>query len=955
MNIPGRTILISGKSLRLLCFCFVVFSTNVLAQTQPPVAQNFHQWGSVTIFNGLPSDSVRAIAQTPDGILWFGTDNGLARFDGRRVQTVSLPGENSNKILALKLAPDDTLWIGTENGAYRYNGGNAEQIDGTKDFAITAILFGDETLLATANGVLLTVGPKEDGSLHAEKASPQTLTGSDGQTLRFTSLINDGNRVIVGTASRSLMIFQERNLSEIRSSPRPYFINALARDGNGTVWTGTDAGGSRSGLFLLSDLANPKRVGETLGDVLSVEPDSGGGIWAGTDKNGLFHFRGEQQLEHFTFENTSGSLRSNTVYAIFTDREGVVWTGTNRGVSRFDASSPFQQVISDSPNSNFIRTFYKDPNGQIYVGTNRGLFAAEGNGWSEVAGFEKKIIYAVGQDVNGALLNGTPDGLLDATGKSIFSGDTRSIVRFRGNIYAAIFGQGVVEINNNQANVVVPNQATTSLFATADKLFIGTAGQGVFAFDGTNAAQLIAPENLGNTAIWKILASAGNSLWIAGQSGLYRYEDGQVEKIISDHDVRDFALNGNDIWAATSDAGMLHLRYDDTFGWLTAGISVEQGLPSEKTFALLLLDRRLLIGTNRGLATYQPSTIAPAIATVRILSRRLHDPDEIRSTIALDYPQNSLLVEVAGQSSRTFPEEFQYAFLLKNNKGEVIDKRLSADAQFAPENLSPGTYSIEARAFNRDLLSSEPLFVRFSVARAPFPWTATALGVLLAIAVIALIIAVIESRRIAQRNRELAAARFDLANEAERERRRIARDLHDQTLADLRNLQMMSDRLSPGNANFRAEIELVSTEIRRICEDLSPSVLENVGLTASLEFLLSHTVENYQFHAAENLEEKIKFPVNVQLQIYRIAQEILTNIKRHSNAALVQMHIEVTDENEFVLTIKNDGDPFDPSVVSKKGRGIANIRSRAALIKSDIAWQTNGAATTFELRKRPDA
>ncbi|MEP7149528.1 MAG: two-component regulator propeller domain-containing protein, partial [Acidobacteriota bacterium] len=54
--------------------------------TPLPAVQNFHQWGSITVFNGLPSDSVRAISQTPDGVMWFGTDNGLARFDGRRVQ-----------------------------------------------------------------------------------------------------------------------------------------------------------------------------------------------------------------------------------------------------------------------------------------------------------------------------------------------------------------------------------------------------------------------------------------------------------------------------------------------------------------------------------------------------------------------------------------------------------------------------------------------------------------------------------------------------------------------------------------------------------------------------------------------------------------------------------------------------------------------------------------------------
>jgi len=937
--------------MRFLVFLCAFFHV-AFAQTQPPVAQNFHQWGSVTIFNGLPSDSVRAIAQTPDGILWFGTDNGLARFDGRRVQTVSLPDTTSNKILALKLAADGALWIGTENGAFLFGSGKATQIEGTKDLSITAILLGENTLLATANGVLLTVGAKENGSLYAEKAAPQMLVGSDGQPLRFTSLAKDGDRIIAGTAGRSLVLFEDGRLSEIHSSPRPYFINALTQDGGGNIWASADAGGSRSGLFRLNDLANPNRIGETLGDVLSVETDGSGGVWTGTDKNGLLHFRNEQQLQHFTFENTSGSLRSNKVYAIFIDREGVVWAGTNRGVSRFDSSSPFQRVISDSPNSNFIRTLYRTSTGGVYVGTNRGLFVADGSFWREVSGFEKKTIYAVGEGTSGGLVVGTSDGLMDESGKTILNGDTRSVAQFHGKTYAAVFDQGLVE---STGEVALTISTPTSLFPTAGNLFIGTADQGVFSFDGTSAQKVIAPEDLGEKAVWKIALGSDDALLIACQNGLYRYRDGQIEKLISDHDVRDFGLNGNDIWAATSDAGLLHVRYDDVFGWLVSNISVEQGLPSEKAFALLLLDHRLLIGTNRGLAAYEPGTVSPAIAAVRILSRRLHDVSELRSTIALDYPQNSLLVEVAGQSSRTFPEEFQYGFLLKNRKGEVIDKRISADAQFAPENLSPGDYTIAARAFNRDLLPSEPLTVRFSVARAPFPWTATALGVLLAIAVIALIIAVIESRRIAQRNRELAAARFDLANEAERERRRIARDLHDQTLADLRNLQMMSDRLSPSNAEFRSEIESVSTEIRRICEDLSPSVLENVGLTASLEFLLSHTVENSRFNAAEDLEEKIKFPMNVQLQIYRIAQEVLTNIKRHSNAALVEMLIDVTDDSEFVMTIKNDGEPFDPSVVSKKGRGIANIRSRAALIRSEIAWQTNGSGTTFELRKPTNA
>ncbi|NJM52997.1 MAG: hypothetical protein HC846_06135 [Blastocatellia bacterium] len=238
----------------------------------------------------------------------------------------------------------------------------------------------------------------------------------------------------------------------------------------------------------------------------------------------------------------------------------------------------------------------------------------------------------------------------------------------------------------------------------------------------------------------------------------------------------------------------------------------------------------------------------------------------------------------------------------------------------------------------------------FSVAKAPFPWTSTALAVLLLIAVIALVMAIIESRQIVAKIKKIAAARFDLANEAERERRRIARDLHDQTLADLRKLMLKSDKLEGENAEFRQEIESVSDEIRRICEDLSPSVLENVGLTAALEFLLINTIENHNFNCAEGLEE-LNFPSNVQMQIYRIAQEVLNNIKRHAEANFVEM--KISDENGFQMIIENDGKPFAPDFENlPKGRGISNIKSRAELIEAEFSWKNSeDGKTIFTLQK----
>jgi signal transduction histidine kinase len=293
------------------------------------------------------------------------------------------------------------------------------------------------------------------------------------------------------------------------------------------------------------------------------------------------------------------------------------------------------------------------------------------------------------------------------------------------------------------------------------------------------------------------------------------------------------------------------------------------------------------------------------------------------------------------------------------------------------EGLRPGKYRVTARAFSKDLVASDALSFELSIAKAPFPWTSTALAILLALALLALLWAVLERRRIArtsaalvEANNELADARLNLANEAERERRRIARDLHDQTLADLRHLLMLSDQV-PANgaagkqldpAVLRTEIESISHEVRRICEDLSPSVLQNVGFAAALEFALSHAVQDapadrrfdYEFVCDELLEERAQLPANVQMQIYRMVQEAVSNICRHAGATHVKMTVETNPGGDFVLQLQDNGCDFDPREQKNLvGRGLANMRARASLIGAEISWEkqdSGGTVFTLQLK-----
>jgi signal transduction histidine kinase len=979
-----------------------------------------HQWGAVTLFHGLPSDRVHAIAQDADGAMWFGTDSGLAKYDGRRTQTMTVEGLMSKRVLALKLDADGALWVGTETGATRLVGGDARAIPETAGKSIENIITPERgrAILASAEGVIFDCRVNPDGSLSVKTIPEKPLASADFERpgpLNLTSLALKDNVLYIGTLTRGLIAVENDAVSEIRSTPRPFFVNAVEMDAEGHLWYGAKAKKDESGLYKANDLMRPAKIGAELGTVASLRAGLHDDMWVGTDGRGVFHYdTGAHLIERFTFEETAGGLRSDHVYAIFVDREEVVWFGTDRGVCRYDPHAPRVENVSTVAESNFVRTLFQTSNGRLLAGTNRGLFTydKQAGAWTPLNELQQTPVYAITEDRSGRILVGAGNGLYRSEGRArdkssalqlmrieSSAGDinndngVRAITEFQGSTYVAVFGRGVERFNENGRTLVWPGaqtdaQARDIISLHADKngkLLIGTASAGVFVFDGKTASSLPALEKLKGTAVRAILDEGNDRLWLASARGLYLYHAGELKEVLTGIDVRDLAATTDttnaSIWCATS-GGVVKVLLDDQLGVVTSRLDVEQGLPSQNTFAVVSVpaenkDETLFIGTNRGIARYVPSHLAPALAPVRVIGQRIHQLSELRTGLDLDYPQNSLVLDVSATSSRTFPEQFQYAFLLYDSGGRIIKQKFSRDAQFTMENLKAGRYKVVARAFSKDLVASEPLTFEFNVAGAPFPRTTVALSVLLILALIALWWGYRQNRRLArtgatlsETNRQLADARMQLANETEAERRRIARDLHDQTLADLRHLLMMTDQL-PANGNglkqeatpavFRTEIESISNEIRRICEDLSPSVLENVGFSAALEWALANAVTHspverkfeYEFIADDDLDERLNFSRATQMQIYRIVQEVVSNITRHAGATRVRLAVSTSQEGAFLLMLEDNGRDFEPKDRKKKqGRGLANIRARASLIEAEVNWKKRaGGGTQFTLCK----
>jgi signal transduction histidine kinase/ligand-binding sensor domain-containing protein len=970
---------------------------------RPPVQgesaspSNLHQWGAVTLFHGLPSDHVRAIAQDAEGVLWFGTDGGLAKYDGRRTQKVIDAGLPSGRVQVLKAGRDGVLWVGTDTGAARLVRDTFHSIEETAGQTITSINASEQgrTVLASAQGRVFMSMTAADGSVRVESIGPEKsplLTLDSSAPLILTSVASVPGGLILGTRGRGLLTMRGGEIKEILSRPRPFFIEDITLDNGGHPWFGAETTNSDSGLYQSSDLLQPQKIGRNTGTVTSMFFDSAGDLWVGTGGQGVFHYRDSLEAAHFTFENTAGALRSNFVYSVFVDREGVVWLGTDRGVCRYDPRSPQSQTVSNHPESNFVRVLFQSADGRWWCGTNRGLFVREPHSseWQSVPEMAARTIHAIAQDSTGRLLIGTAGGFYAGTSGSYPftpieksedvsspAASVRAIAEFQGVTYLAAFGSGLERFDEAGRTVVWPLDpldplATTdarqreviSLHADGnDRLWIGTAEAGLFVFDGREVRHEDVLSELNGSPVWDIERAGDGALWLATGRGLHVYRSNKLVPVLSGSDARHIVVDdsGKAVWCATAGNGLFKIRLrEHAQAMVLTRLDTEHGLPSNSIFTIFPersnSDTTVLwLGTNRGITRYEAGTVAPVLHATRILPAGLN----------MEYPQNSFLLEVAARSSRTFPEQFQYSFSLAAAGSDIIDERISRDSQFLMDDLRPGRYRVVVRAFGNDLVPSDPLAFDFTVGSAPFPWTSAALSVLLGWALVALWYGYRQNRKLTQTNVALADTRRQLANETENERRRIARDLHDQTLSDLRGLLLSTDRLPAAGGDepavFRSEIESISTEIRRICEDLSPSVLANVGLTAALEFALSDGVAHlpaeekfeYQFVCSDDLEERLHFDAAVQIQIYRIVQEAINNACRHAAASRVRLSVEIAGA-DFIVTLEDNGRGFDMTTRhGKASRGLTNIRSRASLIDAEVHWRTRpGGGVIFTLRKR---
>jgi protein-histidine pros-kinase len=208
---------------------------------------------------------------------------------------------------------------------------------------------------------------------------------------------------------------------------------------------------------------------------------------------------------------------------------------------------------------------------------------------------------------------------------------------------------------------------------------------------------------------------------------------------------------------------------------------------------------------------------------------------------------------------------------------------------------------------------------------------------------------------VAARTAELEASRRDLLALAasqdegiEDERRRLAREVHDQLGQILTALKLRVQRWLPRDPEFRYYDRLLDDAIattRRIAADLRPPLLDDLGLAAALGQL----VRRDDLAASVRVDDDHLLTPRQAEQLFRIAQEAVTNVQRHARATRIDVQGSVA-EQDYVLAVQDDGMGFDAANVRPGALGLISMRERAHAAGGQCRWFADAHGTRVEIR-----
>ncbi|HEX5689813.1 MAG TPA: two-component regulator propeller domain-containing protein, partial [Roseiflexaceae bacterium] len=428
------------------------------------------QWGAE---QGFPGGPVYAIAQTPDGYLWIGTEKGLVRFDGWRFQPFP-HADTPAPVLGLLADAEGNLWIRLRSPSLlRYRAGKFENVIAAlaqTEPGITAMTSGN-------HGEALFAG-LGNGTLRYRNGKFVTLASrSELPNFLVISLAETSDRLIwLGTRDVGLFRLHEGRIAPLAPKLPDRKINCLLPDGQ-NLWVGTDNGVVRWNGVTFDAPLSLKRT-----QALTMLRDRDANVWIGTVAEGLLRFNGD---------STASLAGSRAVTALFEDREGNLWVGSAEGLER----------VRDSA---FV-SYDTEKSGPLYVNDDGHAWFAPTTGglcWLDTEGHTRRVA-ALDDDVVYSITGG--DG-------ELWVGRQRSgLTRLRGTGAAVTY---------TQADGLAQNSVYAVHRARDGSVWAGTLNGGASRFSNGKFTTFTIADGLASNAVTALLESADGTIWFATPNGL---------------------------------------------------------------------------------------------------------------------------------------------------------------------------------------------------------------------------------------------------------------------------------------------------------------------------------------------------------------------------------------------------------------------------------------------------
>jgi len=626
-----------------------------------PACHLFGQQGAlrfsrVSHEQGLSQVQVNCLLQDRRGFLWFGTKDGLNRYDGYEMRLYKAnPADpetlTDSQILSLAEDPDGVIWVGTINGLNAYD----PTVDRFQRFPHEP----DNPQSPSGNHIGALLSDKR-GKLWI--GAPGGVDRLDLATRRFERMLGESERIQpicffedsrgaiwIGTA-KGLIVYPAADRATVRLSHNPQEpdsltpgrVSAIAEDGSGRLWVG--AGRTLNVL----DLDEFHREGRArfqrysapdgadlpmLGNIRALHVHEGA-LWIGTDREGLYKLDlASGDLRNWRHDSTDRkSLGYDTVRAIAEDRGGLLWFATGGdGLSVYNPRRPFEYWghrpgVDDSLPDPRIYAVFQDSDGDLWVGSDGGGVAGFDRNGKRLAHFlgadgesespDIPSVQALAEDDNGVLWVGTGKGLRSLALKEAKSrGDAAALRRFSSEdpVLNELGQRAVTELRFLEGQ---------------QRLWIGASGMGLVSLDPDSGRGTVRrhdperPESLGpglvrsvlpvvegvEDLVWVGLEGGGLDLFHPGEKRFEHFRHDQDNPNSLSHDSVIALCRGEDglLWIGARGGG---LNAFDRDSGVFRRYREADGLPNDTVYGILADRRgRLWLSHNRGLARFDPQT-----------------------------------------------------------------------------------------------------------------------------------------------------------------------------------------------------------------------------------------------------------------------------------------------------------------------------------------------------------